>query len=73
MVDQQSSYAIEVPAMSNSLTLALVAALFFAAPLAARDFSGFFTPEFVKDHDPPYIPVNLMIERVSARFLPSTP
>ena len=44
--------------MSNSLKLALVAVLFFPAPLAARDFNGFFTPEFVKDHDPPYIPVS---------------
>jgi hypothetical protein len=44
--------------MSNSRVLALVVSLFFAAPLVARDFNGFFTPEFVKDHDPPYIPVS---------------
>src|SRR5216117_3898954 len=47
--------------------IALLASLAVAAPLAARDFSGFYTPELVRDRTPPYVPVSttasLQLER----------
>jgi len=52
--------------------VAFLTALALAAPLAARDFNGFYTPEFVKSLSPPYVPVSTtasfeLEQRISGR------
>ena len=62
--------------MNISMRQAIVpflAGLALAAPSAARDFNGFYTPEFVRGHGPPYVPVSTTAsldlgQRVSGRL-----